>query len=255
MTYTVNGIDISVWQSPSSDGSNMDGCEFVGIRACYGTSPDGSYAAHEANARAHGAVVIAYCFGRFGNGPSQADALLATAPHADLYALDLEADAGNPAMTGAQAAAFLAHAKASTGKRVGLYHSESGFPTGLGQEFNWVAKWGSTPPSIPWAFWQWQGSPLDRDYYNGTLDSLRALAGLVTAPPNEPVTYTVRLTARTPYYVRPDGTRLGTIGAYSYTCIRVKSGGHWWYQVVGPSKSSILHRWMPAEPTMVVTPL
>ena len=52
------------------------------------------------------------------------------------------------------------------------------FVNGVGQDWRWVAKWSGTPPAIAWDFWQWQGSPLDHDRFAGTLDELRALAGL-----------------------------------------------------------------------------
>lgn len=177
--YPVHGIDVSKWQDPANDGAIMDGLAFVGIRACYGTTPDTAYAAHEANARAHGAVVLAYCFGRYADGSQQAKALVNAAPHADLYVLDMEADGTNQAMTASQASAFFAAIRSLTPKKAGLYHSESGFPTGLGQQFNWVAHWGTTtPPKVPWAIWQFQGSPLDSDVFNGTLDQLKAMAGV-----------------------------------------------------------------------------
>jgi hypothetical protein len=35
-----------------------------------------------------------------------------------------------------------------------------------------------TAPSAAWAFWQWQGSPLDKDLFNGTVDQLRELADM-----------------------------------------------------------------------------
>ncbi len=201
---TVNGIDISSFQGASNDDTIMDGCAFVGIRACYGALPwtdglghvhqpqDASYPVHEANARKHKAVVIAYCFGRHQDGARQADVLLAAAPHADLYALDMERDGGSPAMTASQASAFLARMASKTPKKCGLYHSESGFPSGLGEAFRWVAKWGATPPSGPWAFWQFQGSPLDRDRFNGTLAQLRSMAAV---PAPAPASYSLVIDA------------------------------------------------------------
>lgn len=176
----VNGIDISRWQPASTDEVNMDGCEFVGIRATYGMQPDPLYAAHEANARRHGAVVLAYCFGRYLDAVSQAQALVSAAPRADLYVLDLEADGAGPSMTASQASAFLAAMRGLTAKRTGLYHSASGFPSGLGEQFRWVAQWGATPPAYPWAFWQRRGAPLDLDCFNGTVADLRGMAALPT---------------------------------------------------------------------------
>jgi hypothetical protein len=172
---TVDGIDISHWQAASTDEVNMDGCEFVGIRACYGNQKDALYSTHEADARRHGAVVMAYCFGIPGQpGLTQAKALLAAAPNADLYVLDREADGKNGVMSDAEARTFIKYVKDNSPHKVGLYASESAFEE-LGQEFNWVANW-SHMPKVHWEFWQHRGAPLDLDDFYGTLDQLKALA-------------------------------------------------------------------------------
>jgi GH25 family lysozyme M1 (1,4-beta-N-acetylmuramidase) len=179
---TVNGIDISHWQPASTDDVNMDGCEFVGIRACYGNVKDHLYDAHEANARKHGAYVLAYCFGIPGQPwKAQADALLAAAPNADLYVLDRERDGNRGTMTSSDARAFIAYVASKTPKRVGLYSSESQFRD-LGQEFDWVANW-SRKPVWHWEFWQTRGAPLDLDVFNGDLDALKKLCGVVPVVP------------------------------------------------------------------------
>jgi hypothetical protein len=121
----------------------------------------------------------AYHFGTHGNVSGQVDAFLATAKGVNLLALDLETN-GADTMTHDEAALFLrlVHAK---GHKIGLYHSLSGYPH-LGQDWNWVARWGTAPPPSPWAFWQYAGSPLDRDRFNGSLAQLRVLAGLPVLP-------------------------------------------------------------------------
>jgi lysozyme len=182
----VHGIDISHWQSVTPPLGAQD---FVFCRATYGTSRDGKYAQHSANVRRAGAVLGAYHFGRSGSVVSvnaQVLAFLGVSAGADLLVLDLENDAGNPDMTVAEASHFMAEVKRlRPGVPIGLYHSLSGFPLRLGQQFNWVAKWSPTPPSIPWAFWQYTSDGslpgytgrLDMNRYNGTLADLRALAG------------------------------------------------------------------------------
>lgn len=169
------GVDISRWQDPAHDADVFKGADFAGIRATYGTAPDTAYAAHEANARKAGAVVIAYCFGRAGDPVAQARATVAAAPHADLYALDVESDGASPGMSAQGAVGWLAGMRGLTGKKLVLYHSESGYPH-VGQDLRWVANWDGQP-AIPWDFWQWSGSPLDRDQFNGTHEQLAALAG------------------------------------------------------------------------------
>jgi lysozyme len=182
----VHGIDISHWQSVTPPLGAQD---FVFCRATYGTSRDGKYAQHSANVRRAGAVLGAYHFGRSGSVVSvnaQVLAFLGVSAGADLLVLDLENDAGNPDMTVAEASHFMAEVKRlRPGVPIGLYHSLSGFPLRLGQHFNWVAKWSPTPPSIPWAFWQYTSDGslpgytgrLDMNRYNGTLADLRELAG------------------------------------------------------------------------------
>jgi hypothetical protein len=138
------------------------------------------YATHSANFRKAGLIAGAYAFGTFGDGPAQALALLDTARGADLLALDLETEAGKPRMTDDQARAFIA-AVHGVGRKVGLYHSDSGYPF-LGQDWDWVAKWGTEAPRRHWSFWQWQGTPLDRDRFNGTLDELKRMVAPTPVP-------------------------------------------------------------------------
>jgi hypothetical protein len=174
MTAQPDGIDISRHQ-PTTPA--LTGLSFAFARATYGSYGDSKYAVHSAAFRAAGIVSGAYHFGRSTPSPeAQAAAFLKAAAGADLLALDLESDGGNVPMSAAQARAFIAAVRAA-GRKIGLYHSRSGFPS-LGQDWNWVAKWGSSAPTgIPWAFWQWQGSPLDRNRFNGTLADLSQLAG------------------------------------------------------------------------------
>ena len=178
----VNGIDISRWQPVATDELNMDGCEFVGIRATYGNVKDLLYDKHEVNARKHNAVVLAYCFLIPGQpGIVQAKALLAAAPNADLYVFDRESDGSRGMLNPTESRAAIEYAKANSPHKVGLYASESAFAD-LGQEFNWVANW-SAQPHVHWEFWQHRGAPLDLDWFYGTLAQLKALAAGEIAPP------------------------------------------------------------------------
>lgn len=172
---TLDGIDVSVWQSTTPD---LTGQSFLFARATYGTAIDGKYAMHIANARAAGLTVGAYHFGRSTSAApiaTQAAVFLGAAGDVDLYVLDLESDGSAVGMTNAEAAQFIAAVQA-TGRKCGLYHSASGFPQ-LGQDWNWVAQWTANPPTIPWTFWQWQGDPLDRDRFAGDAAALAALIG------------------------------------------------------------------------------
>lgn len=177
----LEGIDVSKWQPTTP---RLNGLSFAFARATYATTPDPKYAMHTANFRKAGLVVGAYHFGvGFKPVHEQVRAFLSIAKGADLLVLDLERDT-TKTMTKAEAREFIALVHA-TGKKIGLYGSRSGFPS-LGQDYNWVAQWRDTPPTgIEWAFWQYQGSPLDRDKFNGTKAQLLALAGRAPTPPKE----------------------------------------------------------------------
>jgi nucleoid-associated protein YgaU len=187
------GIDVSSHQATTPQ---LTGRDFLFARATYGRTPDSLYKKHTLAARAAGLVVGAYHFGTAASpGAEQAHAFLAAAGAADLFVLDLEKEADKPKMTDAQAREFIATVKAA-GHRVGLYASLSGFPLTLGQDYNWVAAWRTTPPAIPWAFWQYRGSPLDLDRFNGDHAALFRFAGRTVVVPKPspipPKTYTVR---------------------------------------------------------------
>src|SRR5260221_13844583 len=82
---------------------------------------------------------------------AQAAVFLKAAGDVDFYFLDVE---GRHAMSYPQIKAFFAAVR-KAGKQIGLYGSESGFPS-LGQDYSWVANWSSTPSS-PDAFHQYRG--------------------------------------------------------------------------------------------------
>src|SRR6185369_8404942 len=147
---SVNGVDVSRWQATTP---SLAGLGFLFARATYGAVHDGMFATHIANARQAGLLVGAYHFGVGDvSVPDQVSAFLATAGKVHFYVLDLERNGSRPSMTAQQASAFIAAVKAK-GHRIGLYHSESGFPS-LGQSYNWVANW-SQIPAIGWTFWQY----------------------------------------------------------------------------------------------------
>jgi hypothetical protein len=170
----IEGIDISRWQASTP---SLTGRAFVIARATYGIARDARYAMHAQNVRAAGKVLGAYAFGRNMAVDEQVAAFLANAPDADLYALDLEKDGDDPRMTSAQARAFLAAVQA-TGRRIGLYMSEAAF-VDLGQDWDWVANW-SREPHRHWDVWQYRGSPLDLDRFDGTAADLLALGSQET---------------------------------------------------------------------------
>ncbi len=173
----IEGFDVSTWQAALP---HAEGCAFAFARATYGSSPDVRYAQHAAAIRQAGLVLGAYAFGISGRTipvADQARVFLEVAAEADLLALDLEAEQGRVPMSVTEARAFIAAIHAA-GRKIGLYHSASGFPAdACGADWRWVAAWGETPPAIAWTFWQYSASPFDRDRFAGDLAALRALAG------------------------------------------------------------------------------
>jgi hypothetical protein len=169
----IEGLDVSQWNAATPP---LAGQSFALARATYGTGIDTRYAMHAANFRKAGIVTGAYAFGVFADGAAQAAAFLEVAHDADLLALDQEVEPGKTPMTDAQARAFIVAIHA-VGRKCGLYHQLSGYPF-LGQDWDWVAVWGSVPPPRHWNFWQYQGVGVDRDRFAGTLADLHALAGI-----------------------------------------------------------------------------
>lgn len=168
----LEGIDISRWQTVTP---SLRGLAFVFVKATQGTAGDWLYAHHAADVRSAGLVLGAYHFADPMIAPTkQAAKFLEVAGTADLLALDLEA----ANMSDSQAKAFIA-AIHTAGRKIGVYHSDSGYPS-LGQDWRWVANW-SKAPDHAWTFWQYTGSPLDHDRFNGDLAALRRLCD---APPD-----------------------------------------------------------------------
>lgn len=108
------------------------------------------------------------------------------------------------------------------GKKCGLYMSASVFRND-GQDYDWVARWGDTPPAQKWEFWQYtsaapatDGGRLDCNRFNGTLDQLKALSNRKEAQvplivdPNKTTPATVVIPAETMVY-RTDGTAMKAV--------------------------------------------
>lgn len=165
MTY-LTGIDISYAQTTTPP---LTGLAYVIVKASQANFVDPRWAQHSGNVRAAGLPLGAYCFGVSGSRTpvaTQVQLFLATAKDADFLALDVEQDTKWPtSMTNAEASQFI-NAVHGAGRKIGLYHSLSGFPS-LGQDFNWVAYWESVAPSIPWTFWQYSGTTVDHDKFAG----------------------------------------------------------------------------------------
>lgn len=169
---TLAGIDISYAQTTTP---NLTGLSFAFARATYSLANDSRYAQHAADIKSAGLVLGAYHFWYDGqSGAAQASHFLSVAGSAELLALDFEGAAAD--IAGAKA--FIA-AVQKAGRKIGLYHSLSGYPS-WGQDFRWVAYWNASPPPIAWDFWQYGGSGIDEDQFAGDKAALAALAGRTT---------------------------------------------------------------------------
>jgi hypothetical protein len=172
------GIDVSSYQAETPP---LAGLSFLIARASIGTGKDSRYAHHIANAKAAGLVTGAYHFGYNGvSQDTQADIFVEAAGNVDLLFLDVE---GPSAPSQNQTRAFIDRVHRH-GRACGLYHSLSGYFT-VNQDYDWVAKWSTTAPNIPWDFWQYRGSPLDLDQFHGTDAALRKFVGIPPAPPSD----------------------------------------------------------------------
>lgn len=172
----LQGIDVSHWQKKTPI---LTGLGFLIARATYGTDPDSTFVMHTTAARKAGLVTGAYHYGRHGNVSGQVDAFLQAAETADvdLIAVDLEKDGDNPAMTNAEAKAFIDAVRAR-GRKIGLYASSLRPYPDLGQDWRWVADYRDiSHPPVAWDIWQYTSSDgkLDRDRFRGTKDELRLL--------------------------------------------------------------------------------
>lgn len=169
----LKGIDISFYQNPTP---SLSGLSFVVLRASISVTKDSMYDTHYAKARQAGLVVMAYHYAYPADRMSiaaQVAKFLDVAKNADFLWLDQE-EAG---FNDAQAQEFINLVRAA-GRPCGLYHSASGFG-GVNADAQWVADWrdASEAAGYPrtadgskeypgWDLWQYQGSPLDKDYLN-----------------------------------------------------------------------------------------
>ncbi len=171
----LKGIDVSHWQGTTP---SLTGLDFLFARSTYGTTKDDKYELHKGNALRAGLAFGAYHYGDTSKSvAAQLAACLAATAGVRMVVLDIEA--GNMALTDARL--FIAGLKAA-GKFAGVYHSLSGYPWSLGQDFDWLAAWRTDAPPGPWEFWQYRGSPLDLDYYNGTRAQLNQITDSIGGP-------------------------------------------------------------------------
>lgn len=169
---TLFGMDVSHWQTKTPD-LKAAGASFLIARATIGTTEDTMYDKHIAAAKAAGIVTGAYHFNWDTiSVAAQVEAFLNKAGRVGLYVIDIE---GANAFNESQGRDFIKRVQA-TGRKIGLYHSDSGFPY-WGQDWNWVASY-SYEPTRTMAMWQYGPyHGIDANLFFGGPADLRDLTG------------------------------------------------------------------------------
>lgn len=167
----VQGVDVSKWQTSTPD---LSGVHYLIARAGVGTKPDSMYATHIAAARRAGIVTGSYWYNWGSLSVSdQVNAYIAAEGTVDLHAIDWE---GTEGFTAAQAQQFISLYRQRTGRRIGLYASESRFRD-LGQDWDWIANY-SQEPTKHYDLWQYGPfRGVDGDRLPGNLTDLQRLIG------------------------------------------------------------------------------
>ena len=177
----LKGCDISKW-NPTTPA----GYDFYIIKASEGNGyKDGLLDQHYNNVKAMGKLYGFYHYARpdLGNTPeAEADWFLSlVGQHAGnaIFALDYEGDSLSYGQE--WALRWLQRVYEKTGVRPVFYCSSSALPMFekiVKENFGlWVANWNVESPKIePWsvfAFWQYTNRPIDRDYFNGTIEQYK----------------------------------------------------------------------------------
>lgn len=180
------GLDVSTWQG-AFDWRGHPLISFAGAKACEHNVTDPQFARNWADMKdsfGNKLVRIAYCFAHPGEAMApQADTLVQLVrdhglQQGDHFALDLEVTDGcKPAEVVAFAREFSHRVnKAAPAHRCfGYTFTDFAAPWGLWPA--WIADYGTTtarvpPPWTTWWLWQFRGSPLDLDQFNGDKERL-----------------------------------------------------------------------------------
>jgi GH25 family lysozyme M1 (1,4-beta-N-acetylmuramidase) len=197
---TLTGVDVSTYQG-TIDWAKVkaSGRAFAITRVGDGLGGDNTFDANWAGIKANGMVRGAYQYFRASDDPKQqADILLGkigTPADGDLPpTLDLETLDGQSAATVvANVKTWLSYVKQKTGRTPMVYTSPGFWPSignpDLSAYVLWVAHWGTTCPSMPtgWTDWQFHqdadngtvsgiSGAVDTDVFNGDQAALNAIA-------------------------------------------------------------------------------
>jgi lysozyme len=194
------GIDVSKWQGAVDwAGVKAAGLAFAFARATYGaTTVDAQFATNWPAMKAAGILRGAYHFFVAADDPTaQAELFLkavGSLENGDLPpVVDVETDSGTSATLVADVQTWLDAVQAATGRRPIIYTGPNfwneNMTGGFGGYPLWVAEYGVSAPKpvagwSRWTFWQYSSSgaaaglsPVDLDYFNGSIEDLLAFVG------------------------------------------------------------------------------
>lgn len=198
---TVPGIDVSKWQGAFDWKAQAGKIGFAAAKATEGLDETDDEFGNNWNGMWEiGKLMPRFAYHYFHaalDPVAQAEHLVATVKShgllpGDNLVIDAEAtdnqtglnDEETPAVTAARLKQCLQHVNTlAPGHRVLVYtnpaFAEAGNCTDLYPWYLWLADYGVAEPSVPppwgrWTIWQWSGTTLDLDRFNGGPDALRA---------------------------------------------------------------------------------
>lgn len=193
MSIRARGIDTSHYNGDITHAVSQS--DFVISQCTVGTWIDTAYAGDQAIARSQGKLAAAYHYAVYGPGPTrQAQVFLAHAGNADWLMVDAEQRGSNRLLNHPDTiTAIIVNIRRldPLHRKITLYSSRATTVNDKGvqrsiwkavtaQDANHVADYGGDPnrsgaqPPVPWSFWQYSGTGIDRDWYAGTLAQLKA---------------------------------------------------------------------------------
>lgn len=183
----IEGLDISHWneQTILSGAVDLKGIDFIMIKATEGRTYNDKMLRKYMDILPSTIIKGVYHYAR----PETNKAINEAQHFIDVIrpyigravlAVDIEGSAFNNANIDQWALDFCTHVYEITGVRPLIYTSESQlkkFKKTAAANFGlWVAKWSDKEPKVSpwkfWAIWQYQGTPIDKDIFNGSREQL-----------------------------------------------------------------------------------
>jgi hypothetical protein len=233
------GVDMSVWQATTP---SLDGQAFAFVRAAYGDAKDNRWDQHSGNVRKAGLFLGAYLFARDQSPADQVRTFLATAPDADMWAVDYERDRTHPTdVTHPQMREIMRRIQ-STGRKVGAY-ATPGTMHDWGQDWTWYADPGPVDAPASWSFRQRRSGVPKGNEYNGTEADLGVFLGMANLTVTSDVPHDIHIHPGSPIYDmtgRKIDTQTASADRRSGFRAHVGSGGPVYWQTTAPVSGDTL---------------